>query len=224
MSGPGTGDAPAVLVAEGMTVRYQGTPEPAVRDVSLRVPAGGGLVVTGPEGCGKTTVVRALMGLVAPLNGTLTVLGADPRDPAVRRRMGYCPERQAFPGAMRVREALDLVAALRGAGGQAGDAAARAAGLPVRDARRVGRLEIEDVRRLSLACALVGEPEALVLDDPWEFPETVEALRAARDRGAAVLVATPDPGGYPELLGAVLELDEEGVPVGATAPDVEEAE
>jgi ABC-type Mn2+/Zn2+ transport system ATPase subunit len=75
----------------------------------------------------------------------------------------------------------------------------------------VERIEIEDARRTSLACALVGEPDLLVLDDPWEFPETVAAVRRAMDRGAAVLAASSDPGGLPALLGASIRLDE-GVP------------
>jgi len=202
----------AALAAEDLTVRYQGTPEPAVSGVTLRVEAGAGLVVTGPEGCGKTTIVRALVGLVPPTSGNVTVLGASPADPAVRRRVGYCPERRAFPSGMRVAEAVDLVVRLRGAPVDAAAAALRAAGLPAGDRRTVRRLDLEDVRRLSLACALAGDPQALVLDDPWEFPETVEALGAARARGAAVLVATPDPGGFPALLGATLTLTEEGVP------------
>lgn len=209
-----SGDAEAspapegALLTDALTVRYQGTPEPAIRDVTLAVKAGEGLVVTGPEGCGKSTVVRALVGLAPITGGSVEVLGGTPVDPAIRRRVGYCPEGRPFPRTMRPTEAVELVAALRCADGAAARAALEEAGLSPGERRPVGALEIEDVRRLSLACALVGAPEVLVLDDPWEFPETVAALRAAMQRGAAVLVATPDPGGYPALLGATLTLDE----------------
>lgn len=201
-------DEGAAILADAMTVRYQGTPEPAVSDVSFRVAPGEGLVVTGAEGCGKSTVIRAVIGLIVPMTGTLTVLGGDPfHDPALRRRIGYCPEKRAFPATMKVREGVALVAALRDAGTRgAVDAALRAAGLPEGDPRRVGALEVEDVRRMSLACALVGDPDVLALDDPWEFPETVAALGAARDRGAAVVLATPDPGGFPAVVGPLLTL------------------
>lgn len=199
--------AEALVRAEAMTVRYQGTPEPAVTGVSLAVGPGAGLVVTGAEGSGKTTVVRAVIGLVPHMDGSLEVLGGSPLDPAVRRRIGYCPEKRAFPGTMRVAEAVGLVACLRGVTGDGAVAAALgAAGLPGDDRRPIGRLEVEDVRRVSFACALAGDPDLLVLDDPWEFPETVEALRAARARGAGILLATPDPGGFPDVVGPVLTL------------------
>jgi 4-alpha-glucanotransferase len=74
--------------------------------------------------------------------------------------------------------------------------------------QRVEALEIEDVRRTSLACALIGAPDLLVLDDPWEFIETQLAVRRAMARGAAVLAASSDPGGLPALLGASIHLSE----------------
>ena len=73
---------------------------------------------------------------------------------------------------------------------------------------RVGTLEIEDARRLAPACALAGDPPLLVLDDPWEFPETRRQIELARERGAAVLAASGDPGGPPALLGRTLALAE----------------
>lgn len=198
----------AAVRADAMTVRYQGTPEPAVVEVSFAVEPGCGIVVTGAEGCGKTTVIRAVLGLILPMTGDLTVLGGAPfHDPALRRRIGYCPEKRAFPATMRVREGVGLVASLRGVtAAGAVDAALHAAGLPADDARRVGSLEVEDVRRVSLACALVGDPDVLALDDPWEFPETVAALTRARGRGAAIVLATPDPGGFPAAVGPLVTL------------------
>jgi ABC-type Mn2+/Zn2+ transport system ATPase subunit len=79
---------------------------------------------------------------------------------------------------------------------------------PTRRSSDLEALEIEDVRRTSLACALIGEPDLLVLDDPWEFPETYAAVRRAMARGAAVLAASSDPGGLPGLLGASIHLTE----------------
>lgn len=103
-----------------------------------------------------------------------------------------------------------MVAALGGHGAAEADHALEQAGVERPDSR-VEALEVEDARRTSLACALVGEPDLLVLDDPWEFPETTAAIRAAMARGAAVLAATADPGGLPALLGASIHLTE-GVP------------
>lgn len=199
---------PAVIAVTDLEVRYQGGQEPALRGVTLAVPAGTGLVVTGPEGCGRTSLVRAVVGLVTPSAGAVEVLGGTPvTDPAVRRRVGYGPEKHPFPNVMRAGEAVRLVAAVRGVPVAAVPEVLDRVGFEASHDRRIDRLEVEDVRRLSLACAVIGDPEVLVLDDPWEFPETVEVLSAAAARGATILVATPDPGGFPALLGPVVTLE-----------------
>ena len=203
-----TGGRPAAAIAvHELEVRYQGGQEPALRGVSLEVPTGGGVVVTGPEGCGRSSLVRALVGLLTPTGGSVTVLGGTPVDPAIRRRVGYGPEKHPFPNVMRAAEALRLVAAMRGVPAELVLPTLERVGLEAPPDRRIDRLELEDVRRLSLACAVIGDPEVLVLDDPWEFPETVDVLGAAVGRGATILVATPDPGGFPALLGPALTLD-----------------
>ncbi|MCC6831375.1 MAG: ATP-binding cassette domain-containing protein [Thermoleophilia bacterium] len=205
---PETGRPQAAIAVTDLEVRYQGGQEPALRGVTLAVPAGGGLVVTGPEGCGRTSLVRALVGLVAPSAGSVEVLGGSPvLDPSVRRRVGYGPEKHPFPSVMRAGEAVRLVAAVRGVPPSAAAEALERVGLEAPPDRRIDRLEVEDVRRLSLACAVAGDPEVLVLDDPWEFPETVAVLSAAAARGTTILVATPDPGGFPALLGPVMTLE-----------------
>ncbi len=189
----------------GLTVRYQGTSEPAITDISCDVPPGGGLCVTGPEGAGKTTLIRALVGLVPPGRGTISIMGGSPQLPAIRRQVGYGPERMPFPRAMRVRDAVRLVGAIRGTA-EDPDIALERAGLPTGDRRVIATLDLGEVRRVSLACAITGGPRVLVLDDPWEYPETVEVIRSARADGVAVVVGTPDPGGLPALLGATLTL------------------
>lgn len=199
---------PAAIAVTDLEVRYQGGPEPALRGVTLSVPAGSGLVVTGPEGCGRTSLVRAVVGLVTPAGGEVAVLGGTPvLDPAIRRRVGYGPEGHPFPNVMRAAEAVRLVAAVRGVPGAPVHEVLERVGFEAPPDRRIDRLEVEDVRRLSLACAVIGDPEVLVLDDPWEFPETVDVLSAAAARGATILLATPDPGGFPALLGPVVTLE-----------------
>jgi hypothetical protein len=73
-------------------------------------------------------------------------------------------------------------------------------------------LDIEDVRRLSLAGAIVADPLVVLLDDPWEFRETYEECMAARERGACLVIATGDPGGLPALVGERVLVLAEGAP------------
>jgi len=193
------------ILVTGVTVRYQGTSEPAITDISCDVAPGGGLCVTGGEGSGKTTLIRVLVGLVAAGRGSISVLGGSPQLPAIRQRVGYGPERMPFPRGMRVSDAVRLVGAIRGTDEGTAMALERV-GLPPDDRRLISSLELGEVRRVSLACAIAGAPRVLVLDDPWEFSETVEVIRSARADGVAVVVGTPDPGGFPALLGATLTL------------------
>jgi ABC-type multidrug transport system ATPase subunit len=200
-----TEPTPAVAV-EDLEVVYQRGGEPAVTGLAFALPPGGGLLLIGGEGAGKTTVLRAVLGLV-PFTGTVVVLGGHPGDTAVARRVGYAPQGRAFTEGHTAREIVRLVAALRTGRHVADDVedALDRAGLP--SARRAARaLDLEESRRVALACAVAGDPDLLVLDDPWEHPETVDAIRAARARGAAVLAATHLAGGFPDLLGATLEL------------------
>ncbi len=206
----------AAVMVEDAVLRFPGTPAPSVEAFSLRVPVGGGVVLTAPGAAALAAATRALTGLLKPFSGSVEVLGLAPDDPGLRGRVGYAPARRPFPGRLTVAEAALLVARLRGRGPDDAARALRAAGLEPGDRRQTGGLELGDVRRLALAVALVGDPELVVLDDPWEYPETVAALRAARARGATVVVASPDPGGFPDVVGPLVTLpgapdEEEGV-------------
>jgi ABC-type ATPase involved in cell division len=87
------------------------------------------------------------------------------------------------------------------------------AALGLTDTGRIsGSLDPEEMRRLALAFAEMGAPEVVVLDDPWEMPETVEVVERATARGAAVLIAVEEPGLLGPLATRTLAL-EGGKPV-----------
>lgn len=200
-----TDPAPAVR-ARDIEVIYQRGGEPAVNGVSFDLVAGEGIVVAGARGSGKSSLLRALLGL-AGFIGDIEVLGGHPGDLAVQRRIGYAPQGKTFLERHTPREIVRLVSALR-IGRPASDAAEDAlarAGLPL-ERRRVRVLDIEEVRRTALACALAGEPQLLVLDDPWEFVETEREVSRARQRGVGVIVASHEPGGFPAMLGRTITL------------------
>jgi zinc transport system ATP-binding protein len=200
----------AAIAAEDASVRYHGGPEPAVRDVSFTLRPGEGLMVSGPEGAGKTSLLRGILGLVAH-RGRLEVLGDLPGGMVMRGRVGYGPQGTGFAAGLRVRETAGLVARLRGGGEAEAAAALEAAGLSYVAGWRTSRLDAEGWRRLSLAVAVAGDPEVVLLDDPWVLRETTAAIRAARARGAAVVVAARRPAGLAPLLGRRIAL-RDGVP------------
>lgn len=195
----------AAVAAEGVDVRYHGGPEPAVRGVSFTLRPGEGLMVSGPAGAGKTSLLRGILGLVAH-RGRLEVLGDLPGGPLMRGRAGYGPQGTGFAPGLRVDETVMGVARLRGGGGAAAAAALDAAGLGYVAGWRTSRLDAEGFRRLSLALAVAGDPDLVVMDDPWVLPETIDAIRGARARGAAVVVAARRPAGLAPLLGRRIAL------------------
>src|SRR5262249_16837142 len=144
----------------------------AVRNVSLRVVRGEVVGFLGPNGAGKTTTLRILAGVFPPSAGQALVDGlalvTAPLE--ARRRIGYAPEHPALHGEMTVRAELRYAAALRDvpAGARAAaiaDALART-GLESLADRRIGTLSRGTRQRVGLAVALVGDPPALLLDQP----------------------------------------------------------
>jgi ABC-2 type transport system ATP-binding protein len=142
----------------------------ALRGVDLAIPTGTAFGLIGPNGAGKTTFVKALLGIVLPSRGSVRLLGGDPADPAVRARVGYLPERLQLPPSLDARAVLASVARLKRLRGAGAEIARRLeeVGLAQTAGRRVGAFSKGMRQRLGLACALLGSPDLLVLDEPTD--------------------------------------------------------
>ncbi len=142
----------------------------ALRGVDLAVEAGTAFGLIGPNGAGKTTFVKSLLGVVRPTSGTVRLLGGDPSDPRVRSRVGYLPERLQLPPAWNAAEVLGSVARLKRVRRPAPsiERLLETLGLAADAGRRVGAYSKGMRQRLGLACALLGEPDLLVLDEPTD--------------------------------------------------------
>jgi ABC-2 type transport system ATP-binding protein len=172
----------------------------AVDGVSLSVPAGAITAIVGPNGGGKTTTIKCILGLLRPSAGEVRIFGRPPTDLAARARLGYLPEESPFPAFLKVGAALRFYAELarvpRAERGRRADDLLERVGLGDARARRVGELSKGMLRRFGLAQALVGRPDLLVLDEPTSGldPFGVRDFRAIVDeerrRGAAVLLSS----------------------------------
>jgi ABC-2 type transport system ATP-binding protein len=175
---------------------------PAIDDVSLRVEPGEVVGFLGPNGAGKTTTLRILAGVFPPTAGAALIDGLDVVGAplAARRRLGYAPERPALYLEMTVDGLLGFAAAMKDVGGAAArrravGAAVAQAGLGGLGRRRIGTLSKGYRQRVSLAAALVGDPPALLLDEPTgglDPEQSAETRRLIRSLGAgrAVLVSS----------------------------------
>jgi ABC-2 type transport system ATP-binding protein len=133
-------------------------------DFTIRRGAVTGLL--GPSGCGKTTLIRSIVGVQRVGAGAVEVLGRPAGSAALRARVGYVTQAPSVYGDLTVAANLRYFAAVLGVPAERGDRALAAVGLADRRGDVVGRLSGGERARVSLACALLGEPELLVLDEP----------------------------------------------------------
>ena len=155
-----------------VTHRFAGTDAPALSEVSATVPAGVITGLVGPDGAGKTTLMRLMAGLLRASAGTIRTAGLDPiaEGAALRARLGYMPQKFGLYEDLTVAENLELYADLRGIAGEARRAsftrllAFTALGPFI--TRPAGKLSGGMKQKLGLACVLLGNPELLLLDEP----------------------------------------------------------
>ncbi len=170
---------------------------PAADGMSLLALPGEVTAVLGPNGAGKTTTVECCVGLRRPDAGTVRVLGLDPvRDAAqLRPRVGVMLQDGGLPGGAPARAFLDHVASLHRAPMDVA-ALARLLGLEAFARTAVRRLSGGQRQRLALACAVVGRPEVVLLDEPSAGVDVHgrqvvwDLLVGLRDAGVAVVLTT----------------------------------
>ncbi|MEU1398143.1 ABC transporter ATP-binding protein [Micromonospora zamorensis] len=169
----------------------------AVQDVSFAVEAGEIFGVLGPNGAGKTTTVECVAGLRVPDGGGVSVLGLDPRRDAtqLRQRVGVQLQESQLPDRLRVAEALELYASFYR---NPADPAALIDKLGLGEKRNTAykKLSGGQKQRLSIALALVGNPEIAILDelttglDPQARRDTWGLIEQVRDSGVTIVLVT----------------------------------
>jgi ABC-2 type transport system ATP-binding protein len=135
-------------------------------DLSLDVAGGRVTGLLGPNGAGKSTLIRCIVGVQIVEAGSVTVLGEPAGTPSLRARVCYVTQAPSVYLDLTPRENLEYFARIIGAGATSVGEAISAVGLEEAGDRLVGRLSGGQRARVSLATALLGEPEVLVLDEP----------------------------------------------------------
>lgn len=168
---------------------------PVIGGLDLSIGAGvTGLL--GPSGCGKTTLLRCLVGVQQIQGGEVTVLGAPAGSPGLRHRVGYHTQAASGYDDLSVRENLRFFARVLGVDNAAVDRAITDVDLGEHADQVVGRLSGGQRSRASLAIALLGSPELLILDEPTVGLDPVlreelwELFHRLAGAGTAVLVSS----------------------------------
>jgi ABC-2 type transport system ATP-binding protein len=169
----------------------------AVRGISFAIGAGECFGLLGPNGAGKTTTVEILEGLLPPTSGDVEILsrrwGHD--DLEIRERLGVCLQQTVLSEKLEVGETVALFRAFYRSGRTSGDVI-REVGLQEKSRARVGTLSGGQKQRLAVACALVGDPELLFLDepttglDPQSRRQVWDIVDGLKKRGRTVVLTT----------------------------------
>ncbi len=191
----------AVIELAGVRKEYRrarGRPVVALNGLDLEVPEGGVFGFLGPNGSGKTTTIRCLLGLARPTAGSCRILGADSHSelPRVISRVGALVETPGlFPG-MSGHQNLSLLGSLEGIGRESVERVLERVGLVERADDPVRGYSLGMRQRLGIAIALLKDPELLVLDepanglDPAGIREVRELLRSLAEEGRTVFVSS----------------------------------
>jgi len=168
----------------------------ALDSVSFSAPRGQITGLLGPSGCGKSTLMRAIVGVQIVKSGSVTVLDLPAGSPSLRDRVGYVTQAPSVYDDLTVRENVSYFARILGAGRTWVDHVIAEVDLKPEADRLVRKLSDGQRSRVSLACALLGSPEILVLDEPTVGLDPVlrrdlwDLFRRLADSGVTLLVSS----------------------------------
>ncbi len=193
--------SPAIDI-QGIVKRYDH--HVAVRSLSLNVPRGAVYGLLGPNGAGKTTTIRMMLGIIAPDEGSIRILGLPHDEPSLVDRIGYLPEERGLYRKMQVRRVLRFLGELKGLGGK--DLNLRIDAWLERLSLKTagedwGNAKVDELSRgmqqkVQFIGALLHDPELVILDEPFSGldPINAQALKDTvldlRKRGRTVIFST----------------------------------
>ena len=190
-------DRPGSVVSlEGVTKRF--TNHTAVSDLDFVLPGGGVCGLLGPNGSGKTTTIRMIMGILQPDLGNVSLFGGNPEK--TRQRVGYLPEERGIYQKMKVLDFVAFIAELRGIRRQDGRRRAgewlERFGLSKWADKKADALSKGMQQKVQFISTVIHDPDLLILDEPFsgldpinqDFLERI--VREFKDRGTTILFST----------------------------------
>ncbi|WP_417234261.1 ABC transporter ATP-binding protein [Arthrobacter sp.] len=182
------------IEVDGLTIRRGKAA--VLEDLTFGVPAGAVVGLLGPSGCGKSTLMRSIVGTQVVHGGTIRVLGEPAGSAPLRRRVGYMTQSVSVYDDLTIRQNLDYFRKVLGAGPERVDQVLGLTDLADTADQLVETLSGGQRSRVSLAVALLGEPDLLVLDEPTVGLDPVlradlwSLFRQLAAEGATLLVSS----------------------------------
>ncbi len=172
----------------------------AVDDLNLQILPNEVFGLLGPNGSGKTTTIKMLLGLLHPTKGHALVLGGDGTNPKISKRIGFLPEESYLYRFLNARETLDFYGRLFGLDSKTRqmriEALLEMVGLKAVASRPVGTYSKGMARRIGLAQALINDPDLLILDEPTTGLDPIgtrqikDLILKLAERGKTVLLCS----------------------------------
>jgi len=138
-----------------------------LKDVSLTCGEGQCIALIGPNGCGKTTLIKSILGMVIPSSGTILFKGKDiAKDDQYRHKIGYMPQKGRYPDNMTIGQVIDMIKDIRNSDEKLDEELISDFGLTGMLDKRMRTLSGGTTQKVSASLAFLFNPEVLILDEP----------------------------------------------------------
>ena len=168
-----------------------------LKDVSVSFGKGECIALIGPNGCGKTTLIKSILGMVLPTSGKVLFEEKDIKgDFAYRRRIGYMPQIGRYPDNMKIGQIIDMIRKIRQDGAVRDEDLLKAFNLEALFGKRMRTLSGGTTQKVSATLAFLFDPDVLILDEPTAGLDPIaseilkEKITVEKEKGKLILITS----------------------------------
>jgi Cu-processing system ATP-binding protein len=200
-----------------------------LNDVSFKSSAGQCIALIGPNGCGKTTFIKSILGMVVSDSGSICILGKDiARGWEYRDAIGYMPQVGRYPENMKIGQVIEMLTDIRQSKTTTDDDLINAFGLKQLYNKRMGTLSGGTMQKVSASIAFLFQPQVLILDEPTAGLDPVasevlkEKVLAEKEKGKLILITSHILSELDELVSHILYMQDGSILLYKTLSDIKE--